>query len=276
MAVVAALELDGQVAAGESPGYAQRAHGGFRAGVDQTDHLDGGNHLPHGFGEFDLLLGGRAEAGATRDGEVQGVENDGMPVAQNERSPGADVIDVLVAVGIEDVGAFAALDEGRSAADAAIGAHRGVDAARYGEQGAFEKLLGSGMFHLVEISGSLHRYGKHHYNEVSLMITIRGAAVAASLCAMLCGSLSFIACRSAASPDVAATVNGRPIYYAEVDKAYKTQFPTRAEGENEDQVQYRRLEILRQLIDSETHAATRREGWCWWRPTRMSTRASTK
>ncbi len=80
---------------------------------------------------------------------------------------------------------------------------------------------------------------------------MRGAAVAALYCGMLCGSLGLIACKRAAAPDVAATVNGRPIYYAEVDKAYKTQFPTRAEGENEDQVQYRRLEILRQLIDSE-------------------------
>ena len=61
----------------------------------------------------------------------------------------------------------------------------------------------------------------------------------------------FIGCRSAASPDVAATVNGRPIYYADVDKAYKTQFPARAEGENEDQVQLRRLEVLRSLIDNE-------------------------
>jgi len=82
------------------------------------------------------------------------------------------------------------------------------------------------------------------------MITFRGAAVAA-LFVVICGSLSSVACRSAASPDVAATVNGRPIYYAELDKAYKTQFPARTEGENEDQVQYRRLEILRQLIDSD-------------------------
>lgn len=75
----------------------------------------------------------------------------------------------------------------------------------------------------------------------------RGAAIAA----LLCGSLAFIGCRSAASPDVAATVNGRPIYYADVDKAYKTQFPGRVEGENEDQVQLRRLEVLRSLLDNE-------------------------
>lgn len=79
------------------------------------------------------------------------------------------------------------------------------------------------------------------------MKTTRAAASAALLlcCAALPG------CRTASSPDVAATVNGRPIYYSDVDKAYKTQFPGKAEGENEDQVQLRRLEVLRSLIDNE-------------------------
>lgn len=76
---------------------------------------------------------------------------------------------------------------------------------------------------------------------------LRSAAIAA----FLCGWVVCIGCRNAASPDVAATVNGRPIYYADVDKAYKTQFPGRVEGENEDQVQLRRLEVLRTLIDNE-------------------------
>jgi peptidyl-prolyl cis-trans isomerase SurA len=79
------------------------------------------------------------------------------------------------------------------------------------------------------------------------MTTFRIAAVAA----LLSGCLTAIGCRSAASPDVAATVNGRPIYYSDVDKAYKTQFPGRVEGESEDQVQLRRLDVLRSLIDNE-------------------------
>jgi len=79
------------------------------------------------------------------------------------------------------------------------------------------------------------------------MNNIRAAASAAVL---LC-CMAAIGCRTAASTDVAATVNGRPIYYSDVDKAYKTQFPGRAEGENEDQVQLRRLEVLRSLIDNE-------------------------
>jgi len=79
------------------------------------------------------------------------------------------------------------------------------------------------------------------------MTIIRTAAIAA----VVLGALAAIACRSAASPDVAATVNGRPIYFADVDKTYKTQFPGRVEGENEDQLQLRRLEVLRSLIDNE-------------------------
>jgi peptidyl-prolyl cis-trans isomerase SurA len=73
--------------------------------------------------------------------------------------------------------------------------------------------------------------------------------VAASACACICFVLA--GCGSSAPADVAATVNGRPIKYAEVDQAYKSQFPGKAEGESEDQVKLRRLEALRQLIDTE-------------------------
>src|SRR5438309_1872660 len=58
-------------------------------------------------------------------------------------------------------------------------------------------------------------------------------------------------CNRTPSPDVAATVNGRPVYYADVERTYKSQFPGKAEGESEDQVELRRMEILRSLIDNE-------------------------
>ena len=59
------------------------------------------------------------------------------------------------------------------------------------------------------------------------------------------------ACGNSVAPTVAASVNGRPVYYAEVDRAYKSQFPGTVEGENEDQIQLRRQEVLRSLIDNE-------------------------
>jgi peptidyl-prolyl cis-trans isomerase SurA len=79
------------------------------------------------------------------------------------------------------------------------------------------------------------------------MNNIRPAAAAA----FVCGSILLVGCGSKAAPDVAATVNGRPVYYAEVERTYRSQYPGKAEGESEDQVQLRRLEILRSLIDNE-------------------------
>ena len=79
------------------------------------------------------------------------------------------------------------------------------------------------------------------------MNTIRAAAAAA----IAFGCLAFTSCSSSAPADVAAIVNGRPIKYTEVEQAYKSQFPTKAEGESEDQEKLRRLEVLRSLIDNE-------------------------
>jgi peptidyl-prolyl cis-trans isomerase SurA len=78
------------------------------------------------------------------------------------------------------------------------------------------------------------------------MTNTRAAAAAIiSSCILLSG------CHSSIAADVAATVNGRPVYYTDVDRTYKSQFPGKGEGESEDQVQLRRLEVLRSLIDNE-------------------------
>lgn len=59
------------------------------------------------------------------------------------------------------------------------------------------------------------------------------------------------ACKTAPPPNVAAMVNGRPISYSELDKQYKLQFYSQPEHLSEDEIQNRKLEILRILIDSE-------------------------
>jgi len=79
------------------------------------------------------------------------------------------------------------------------------------------------------------------------MNTIRAGASAAIAFAVLILN----SCSTSVPADVAATVNGRPIKYTEVEQAYKSQFPTKAEGESEDQEKLRRLEVLRSLIDNE-------------------------
>jgi peptidyl-prolyl cis-trans isomerase SurA len=80
------------------------------------------------------------------------------------------------------------------------------------------------------------------------MIRLRLAAAGT----FLCGCALLAGCGAGSSaPGVAATVNGRPLYYADVERTYKSQFPGKAEGESEDQAQLHRLEVLRSLIDNE-------------------------
>jgi peptidyl-prolyl cis-trans isomerase SurA len=69
-------------------------------------------------------------------------------------------------------------------------------------------------------------------------------ALAALLAFLLAG------CSHSAAPNVAATVNGRSITYADVDKQYESQFGA-ADRPSDDQVAIQRLEVLRTLIDNE-------------------------
>src|ERR1700688_1507756 len=58
-------------------------------------------------------------------------------------------------------------------------------------------------------------------------------------------------CRRSQSDNVAATVNNRPITYAELEKNFQTQITTPQEGSSQDQVMIQKLELLRTLIDNE-------------------------
>ena len=73
----------------------------------------------------------------------------------------------------------------------------------------------------------------------------------ASALLVLGAAFALTTCGKSVPEGVAATVNGRPIYYTEIDSTYRSQFPDKAQGENEDQIQLRRMEILGSLIDSE-------------------------
>ncbi len=70
--------------------------------------------------------------------------------------------------------------------------------------------------------------------------------------AAVCITLAVLAsCSRPVSKDVAATVNGRPITYAELDRIIAAQFPNAPLKSNADQTVQLRLEALRALIDNE-------------------------
>jgi peptidyl-prolyl cis-trans isomerase SurA len=59
------------------------------------------------------------------------------------------------------------------------------------------------------------------------------------------------ACKHAVSDNVAATVNGRIITYADLDKQYQAQFMSSSEKPSSDQMEIQKLEVLRTLVDNE-------------------------
>jgi peptidyl-prolyl cis-trans isomerase SurA len=69
---------------------------------------------------------------------------------------------------------------------------------------------------------------------------------------VVCALLWLASCKSSPPPNVAATVNSRPITYTELDKQYQLQFPQNTDQPpSEEQVMIQKLEVLRTMIDSE-------------------------
>jgi peptidyl-prolyl cis-trans isomerase SurA len=63
--------------------------------------------------------------------------------------------------------------------------------------------------------------------------------------------LSVCGCKRATPDNVAATVNGRTITYAELDKKYQSTFMSSTERPSDDQMAIQKLEVLRSLVDNE-------------------------
>jgi peptidyl-prolyl cis-trans isomerase SurA len=58
-------------------------------------------------------------------------------------------------------------------------------------------------------------------------------------------------CKTSAPANVAATVNGRPITYDEVDRIYQSQLSSPGDHANDDLASIQKLEVLRTLIENE-------------------------
>ena len=137
--VVAAFELDDQVAPGEPARQAQRAHRRFRTGRHQPHEFDRRHERAEHLGHLDFGFGRCAEGERPAGRRLHRFHHERMRVARDHRAPGADVVDVPPAVGVPEVGARGPLEERRHAADRAKRAHRGIDAGRNAQLGAGKK-----------------------------------------------------------------------------------------------------------------------------------------
>ena len=77
------------------------------------------------------------------------------------------------------------------------------------------------------------------------MLRALPATLAAVTVLFICG------CKRATPDNVAATVNGRTITYAELDKQYQSTFMSSTERPSDDQMAIQKLEVLRSLVDNE-------------------------
>ena len=131
MAVIAALKLDDFILSGCAACDTHRAHDRLRAGVDHANHLNIRHHGHDQIRQIRLALGRCAKAQTVFHGLLDCAQHLRIGVSQNHRSPRADIINVLYAVHICDVGALCGLDKARRHADRAVGAHRTIDTARH-------------------------------------------------------------------------------------------------------------------------------------------------
>ena len=160
VAVIAALELYDQVAPGGRARQAHGAHGRLGSRADEAHALARRQAAANHRREFDLELGGHSVAGAARGLLRQRGDDFGMRVAQDQRAPGADVIEVGVAVGVPKTAARGAIDHDRRSADGAESAHRAIDAAHENFAGAVEDLLRTGP---LAFRGGVHRAARFRH-----------------------------------------------------------------------------------------------------------------
>ena len=145
MAVVAAGELDDEIAARRTARQTDGAHDRFSARGHKAHLLKPGITSDDRFGEFDFDAAGRAEGRAERGFVLDDFDHFGMAVAEDQGAPGLHEVEVAIAFFIDNIGTLAARHKTRRAADSAESAHGRVDAAGDRAPGAFIQ-FGVGLF----------------------------------------------------------------------------------------------------------------------------------
>ncbi len=127
-AVVVSLEPNDAPAAGKHAGQAKGDLSGFRAGVAEDNPVRAGNQPGQPLGDANLALVLGAVVPAVAEGLRDGLGDGGVGMPQDQRPPGQRVVQVFVAVDVDDAAAPPALDVER--VRNGLGAKGAADAAR--------------------------------------------------------------------------------------------------------------------------------------------------
>ncbi len=121
--MITPLKLEQQLPTGRCPREAHRRHGRLGPAVHEAKHLDSRHARPHELAEFHLGLTWGPVGPARQGGALDGLPHGGMRVAEDERPPRSDVVQVTPAVDVGESGPIRAGDEERCAADRTKGPH---------------------------------------------------------------------------------------------------------------------------------------------------------
>ena len=128
VAMVATFELEDVVATREPAGNADGTHDRLGPRTDHPGDFHRGDEFADEFGHLNLASRGRAVGQPLIAGLLHRLQNLRMGMPQDARPPRADIIDVLVAVHIDDTIPISARDEPRDASDRRTGTDRTVHA----------------------------------------------------------------------------------------------------------------------------------------------------
>ena len=142
MAVIAAFELHDPIASSRGARDAHRGHRGFGPARNEPDEVDPRERVHDPPRELDLAFGGRSEGRALGRCRTCRRDDLGVGVAEQQRPPRADEVDVPAPVDVDHVRAFATVEEPRGAPDRAERPNGRVDATRDHRSRANEELLG--------------------------------------------------------------------------------------------------------------------------------------
>src|ERR1700716_3003147 len=126
MAVVAALKFDKELPIGERACKSNRRHRRFSARTDKAKLFDGREAARHELCQVTFCRRGSAKTCASRRRILNCCDHARFSMSENHRPPGADIIDVAIAIRIPEIRTISPRDKWRLSADSAKGAHRGI------------------------------------------------------------------------------------------------------------------------------------------------------
>ena len=128
--MVAPLKLDNFVSPGRAPCEADGAHSCFGTRACHSNLLKTGYQVAQTLGEFNFDFGRAAKAQAVLRCLNDGIANLRMVMAHDHRTPRKHIVNVPVAIGIEDIGAVGSLHESWCSANSFEGSDWRIDTAR--------------------------------------------------------------------------------------------------------------------------------------------------